>query len=139
MINEAEYYENPDIWDVNKFGDADQQRFATLGDKLPIDVRTLLDVGCGNGLFLKHVSNMTGRNMERLCGTDRSEAALAHVQLEKVKADVACLPFKDYAFDAVSCMEILEHLPQTTFVSALNDLSRVASRYILVSVPFNLI
>jgi len=137
MNFEENNYENAAHWAVDNFVDADQQRFATLADKVPINVRTLLDVGCGNGLFLKHLNETKGRNFERLCGTDRSKAALACVQAEKVQASVESLPFKNDEFDAVSCSEVLEHLPQDTFIRALTELSRIASRYILVSVPFN--
>jgi len=137
MNNEQCYYENPDLWTSEKYGAEDHQRVATLTARLPLDVRTVLDAGCGNGLFLKYLSEFKGRNFDRLCGTDRSTAALACVQGEKVRASVDSLPFSKKEFDAVSCMEVLEHLPQTTFISALNEISRVARRYILVSVPYN--
>jgi len=137
MSFEESYYENTDLWAIENFSLADQERFETLADKLPLNVQTLLDVGCGNGLFLKHLSDLKGRCFNRLCGTDRSTAALACVEAEKVQAGVDALPFAKDEFDAVSCMEVLEHLPQTTFISALNEISRVARRYILVSVPYN--
>lgn len=137
MSIEQSYYENTDLWASENYGTVDRQRIATLAAKLPMDVRTLLDVGCGNGLFLKHMSELKGRYFERLCGADRSSAALACVQSEKVQASVDSLPFSKDEFDAVSCMEVLEHLPQTTYIGALNELSRIARRYILISVPFN--
>ena len=137
MKFEESYYENADLWAIENFGGPDRQRMATLADKLPLDVRTLLDVGCGNGLFLKHLSEMKERSFERLCGTDRSKTALACVQAERVRASIDLLPFSTDEFDAVSCLEVLEHLPQTTFIGALNEISRVAHRYILVSVPYN--
>lgn len=137
MSSEQEYYENPEFWTVERYASADQERIATLAQKLPPDVTTLLDAGCGNGLFLKHLSGFKGRHFQRLCGTDRSAAALAVVQSEKVLASIDALPFAKGEFDAVTSMEVLEHLPQTTYLCALNELSRIARRYILVSVPFN--
>jgi ubiquinone/menaquinone biosynthesis C-methylase UbiE len=137
MSSEQDYYENPDFWRLERYAGADQERVATLADKLPREVRTLLDVGCGNGIFLKHLSGLQGRHFERLCGTDRSAAALARVQAEKVQASVDSLPFSSGEFDAVSCQEVLEHLPQVTYLCALNELSRIARQYIIVSVPFN--
>jgi len=137
MSREQEYYENPDLWTLERYGAADQERIATLAENLPQHVTTLVDVGCGNGLFLKHLSDMKGRHFERLCGTDRSAAALAGVQSEKVLASIDALPFGNGEFDAVTSMEVLEHLPQPTYLCALHELSRIARQYILVSVPFN--
>ena len=137
MSFEENFYENRDRWSNDYFGESDRERFATLADKLPIDVQTLLDVGCGNGLFLKHISDGPERLYKRLCGTDRSRAALEFVQNEHIRASIDALPFKNKEFDAVSCLEVIEHLNQKTYINALNELSRIARRYILVSVPFN--
>ncbi len=137
MDNERSYYENADLWGSERCDMADRERFATIIAKLPVDIRTLLDIGCGDGLFLKYANECRERDFERLCGTDRSSAALACVQGEKVQASVDALPFSGGEFDAVTCMEVLEHLPHTTFDRALNELSRVACRYILICVPFN--
>ena len=137
MSSEQKYYENPDLWTPERYGAADRERIATLAEKLPPDVTTLLDVGCGNGLFLKHLCGLEKRHFKRLCGTDRSEAALAGVQSEKVVASIDALPFADGEFDAVSSLEVIEHLPQATYLCAIGELSRIARRYILVSVPFD--
>jgi len=134
---ETSYYENTDLWAIKNMGLVDRQRIATLAEKIPLDARTLIDVGCGNGLFLKHLNDMRESCFERLCGADRSMAALAWVETEKVQAGVESLPFSEGEFDIVSCMEVLEHLPQTIYISALNELSRIARRYILISVPHN--
>lgn len=137
MNFEARYYENTELWAIENISAADRQRIETMADKIPIDARTLIDVGCGNGLFLEHLNSMQERRFERLCGTDRSMAALACVQAEKVLASVELLPFLEHEFDIVSCMEVLEHLPQKTYISSLDEISRIARRYILISVPYN--
>jgi Methyltransferase domain len=51
-------------------------------------------------------------------------------------ADVRWLPFRDRAFDLVLCTEVLEHLPRDVLVQATVQLERVASKYVLVTVPF---
>jgi len=68
MNSEQQYYENPDLWTSDRYGASDRERIATLAEKLPPDVTSLLDVGCGNGLFLKHLSSLKKRRFERLCG-----------------------------------------------------------------------
>ena len=136
MSNEQNYYENDNLWALANFDASNQERFGTIAAKIPSDVQTLLDVGCGNGLFLKSISGVNNRTFERLCGSDRSSAALALVQGEKVQADIELLPFSNNEFDAVSCLEVLEHLPQSSYISAINEISRIADKYIILSVPF---
>jgi hypothetical protein len=53
-----------------------------------------------------------------------------------VFADVRGLPFKDRAFDLVCCTEVLEHLPAPVLARGVQELQRVSSKYILVTVPF---
>jgi predicted TPR repeat methyltransferase len=55
-------------------------RIDILLNRIPADVSTVLDVGCGNGLFLHRIRDRSGRGFMRLCGVDRSEAALGYVE-----------------------------------------------------------
>ena len=137
MSFEESYYENTDLWVSKCFSLADKERYATIADKLPENIQSLLDVGCGNGLFLKYLTHNKKKRYDRLCGTDRSTIALACVEAEKIQASIDSLPFIGDEFDMVSCMEVLEHLPQEIFISAINELSRVSRRYILICVPYN--
>ena len=52
-------------------------------------------------------------------------------------ANVTELPFGEREFDCVTALEVVEHLPLETFEMAKRELSRVAARYIIVSVPNN--
>jgi hypothetical protein len=45
------------------------------------------------------------------------------------------LPFPDRAFDLVLATEILEHIPGELYSEVLNELERVADKYLLVTVP----
>lgn len=57
--------------------------------------------------------------------------------MEHFEGYVDNLPFENNEFDAVSCLEVLEHLSDATYTNALNEISRVARRYILITVPYN--
>jgi len=135
MSFEESYYENADLWRDGSFGDADNERITAVAAKVPADATTLLDAGCGNGLFLKHLRSLGTRSFKRLVGVDRSAAALEHVDTEKVRASLDALPFANREFDAVTCLEVLEHLPQEIYSGTLDEIARVAGRYVLVSVP----
>lgn len=137
MSIEQQYYENADFWKPERYLGVNEERFRKILELVPYDSTSLLDVGCGNGLFLKHVEMLSNKGFVRLCGTDRSSAALSFVQTEKYLADITNLPFADCEFDTVSALEVLEHLPQETYKAALAELSRIAKKNIIVSVPFN--
>ena len=77
--------------------------------------RSLLDAGCGDGLYLEAI----GRRAERLVGTDISEriletarktAARSGAEPELVRANLESLPFPDRSFDVVLCTQVIEHL-----------------------------
>jgi len=97
---------------------------------IPKGVKSILDVGCGNGFFLNALPKEY-----RTVGVDFSAAALKHVRTTAVRSDVRSLPFADGSFDLVCCMEVLEHLPQQTYARALRELNRVAAEHILITVP----
>ena len=137
MSIEQQYYENTEFWKPEHYLGENTERFKKISELIPYDSKSLLDVGCGNGLFLNHVKMLSTRGFGRLCGTDRSSAALSLVQTEKYLANITNLPFADCEFDTVSALEVLEHLPQETYKAALAELSRVANKHIIISVPFN--
>ena len=80
----------------------------------------VLDVGCGNGVYLRA---MSGRQV-RAAGCDLSMGMLrpaAHPAL--FSADAAALPVRDGAFDAVLAVHMLYHVPDR--VTAVRELRRV--------------
>jgi ubiquinone/menaquinone biosynthesis C-methylase UbiE len=135
---EAAHYENPELWKAERYiGDAAElRRFDTCLHALPGDTRSLLDVGTGNGAFLRVVEE-SGRTME--CrGLERSAAAissrLCQAPIDAGGADD--LPYEDGSFDVVSALEVIEHLPFGVYEKALIELARVARQHVLISVPF---
>lgn len=130
-------YEFDEIWDEDWFPVEDFERVRALAAMVPEDSSTLLDVGCGSGLFLNHLRRHYPSRFARLAGVDRSEAALARVQTEIFRSGVEQLPFDDAEFDTVTCMEVLEHLPDVVYEHALLELARVAKQWIVVSVPYD--
>lgn len=135
MSFEAAAYELDEIWRPGWFPDADRERVRAVAAHVPDTARTVLDVGCGNGLFLDELARAGAGRFRRLVGTDRSGAALAHVKGPKCRARIEQLPFAAGAFDLVTCLEVLEHLPMPVFAGALGELCRVSGRHLLVVVP----
>lgn len=89
---------------------------------------SLLDVGCGHGIFLDAYEG------DEKAGVDiqaRGEHAWPfHL------ADATALPFPDGAWDTVSAQEMLEHQPDDKIEVVLAELRRVARERLLITVPF---
>lgn len=129
-------YEFREIWDEDWFPPEDYERVQKLATLIPDQAATVLDVGCGNGLFLNHLKRTYANRFQTLVGLDRSEAALEHVETETAVSSIDRLLFSDLQFDTVTCMEVLEHLPLTTYSKALTELARVARQSIIICVPY---
>jgi len=105
-------------------------RFAGANTHIPPDVRTILDVGCGDGEFLGWLPGSY-----RKVGLDMSWEPLCRLNIPGVQGTAEALPFTNGAFDLVTCFEVLEHLPYEAFPIALREIARVSRKYIIVSVP----
>jgi 2-polyprenyl-6-hydroxyphenyl methylase/3-demethylubiquinone-9 3-methyltransferase len=80
--------------------------------------KTALDVGCGGGILAEAMAQMGAR----VTGIDLSEKALAVARLHQVESGVsvdyrliaaeALAPEAADSFDVVTCMELLEHVPE---------------------------
>lgn len=97
---------------------------------------SILDVGCGAGHVIKLIKG-NDRNV-KVVGMDidinaLNEAKANNVGVEFIIGDIHNLPFDDSSFDLVICSEVLEHLNDPT--SAMNELTRVSSKFLLLSVP----
>jgi SAM-dependent methyltransferase len=101
-------------------------------------VTRLLDAGCGEGFVLQHLQQQH-LPLSTTMGGDFSADALAwgrnHLGhgAPLTQFDVHHLPFPDDHFPLVICLEVLEHLPDSTL--GLRELARVSSEYLLLSVP----
>jgi ubiquinone/menaquinone biosynthesis C-methylase UbiE len=55
---------------------------------------------------------------------------------KRVQGEASILPFPPNSFDLVLAFESLEHIPNSTFSSVLDEISKVARKYIIITVPF---
>lgn len=130
-----DYYNNPDLWDDSHIHELDKQRVDKLVEILPRDVSSLLDIGSGRGLFLESLNRKT--KIRRLVGLDLSFRALKFLSNNKINASADALPLKDNSFDCVAALEVIEHLPESVIDKSLSEISRVTSKYIIITVPNN--
>lgn len=119
--------------------------FHALQKLFPQDFKTVLDVGCGEGFLVEYLPNGVD-----YVGVDYSSESIkfakvqseklvpakAGIQIQKVEfrvADIYNLPFDSKNFDLITCLEVLEHLE--TPEKALEEIRRVAKKYVILSVP----
>jgi ubiquinone/menaquinone biosynthesis C-methylase UbiE len=97
--------------------------------------RRLLDVGCGEGVVLRHLDrHLHGVSV---IGLDVDGTGLRVAQSQNtvslVQGSVYDLPFASGSFDLVLCCEVLEHVEQPDV--AMAELARVSRDRVLLSVP----
>jgi 2-polyprenyl-3-methyl-5-hydroxy-6-metoxy-1,4-benzoquinol methylase len=99
---------------------------------------SVLDVGCGEGVLTQHWAERLGER--RVVGVDLDDPKLRsewerrrRANLDFRPSDAASLPFADGEFDMASAIEVLEHVPEPE--ATLAEMSRVARRHLLLSVP----
>jgi ubiquinone/menaquinone biosynthesis C-methylase UbiE len=133
---EKQYYEDLAFWEEGMLMDENNKlRFQLTVNLVPEDVKSLADIGCGNGIFLNFLH--LNRNEIVLTGVDRSSTALGFVKFNKQIAEINALPFEDNSFDCVTCLEVIEHLPHQVYEKALSELTRISKKYVIISVPYN--
>ncbi len=102
---------------------------------------TILDVGCGEGVLTEQWADRKRPSPPaRIVGIDLEDPKLAaewagrsRPNLTFSAMEVESLAFADSEFELVAATEVLEHVLAPD--RALAEMARVASRYLLVSVP----
>ena len=93
----------------------------------------ILDAGCGPyGLASRLEKECVGVDVVH---PDTSVAPRISGIL-RVQASITALPFRDGSFDVVTSMDTIEHLSPSERPAAIRELFRVASRAIVLGVPF---
>jgi len=107
-----------------------KERFASYYYQLKyieeINPENVLEIGGGAGILKKLIP---------------SDIKYIHADISKelnpdVIATVERLPFKDNQFNLIGCFQVLEHLPFEKFPNLLDELKRVSSKYIFISLPY---
>jgi len=101
-----------------------------------LNFTTVLDAGCGYGHALKEFN----RRGFKCDGAEASKWLLEN-DLKELRekgivfeATVNRLPFDDNSYDLVFCTDVLEHVIEFDINDAIKELSRVAKRYVFITV-----
>lgn len=99
----------------------------------------ILDCGCGDGLFLVAISELSSCELHGLDGDERNirlaRNYLNNKAVKLVRGDITDLPYKDEYFDKIYCTEVLEHVSDDE--KAVQEMRRVLRKNgtLIVTVP----
>ncbi|MDR1995925.1 methyltransferase domain-containing protein [Azonexus sp.] len=125
-------YESAAVWD-QQLQLGQRNLIQAICDYWPDGVRTVLDVGCGDGK-ITHV--LAERTKASFHGFDGSREALSRLRLPSTHGDISKLPFDDQIFDLVLTTDVFEHLPDEIEHTAWREIFRVARDWVFFAVPF---
>ncbi len=113
-----------------RYAGEQQRKYKLALDKVEVAGKTVLDIGCGSGLFFREVTAQA----EMVVGVDVSRKLLlkAKEQTKTLKnafvlqADADHLPFKDSFFGAAFAFTVLQNMPKPH--ETLCELKRIVKR-----------
>jgi SAM-dependent methyltransferase len=108
------------------FGRRVQTLAAHIASMLPSDVRTLLDVGCGDGTLARLV--MQHRPQLRVTGLEVHARPTTAIPVTEF--DGRHVPFDARSFDAVTFIDVLHHAEDAQ--ALLGEAARVAARAVVI-------
>jgi len=110
-------YEQDAVWNKDYLEDPFYRtKVRLIQGMITYGVRTIIDVGCGNGANLHALDSAYW-----VVGADRSRTAIRYLKGRAVQTSADYLPFKDRSFDVVMSHQTLEHLPEDVFKRAVQE------------------
>jgi len=127
-MDNQKYYKSYDYDSLNKL--ALSSKTKKILELIPDDVKSIMDIGCGNGLITNELAKKYS-----VTGIDRNKKALEFVKTKTILAKADNIPVEDNSYDMVFSSELLEHLEEAAFYRAAGEMARISRRYIFVTVP----
>jgi SAM-dependent methyltransferase len=118
--------------DFFTYNPASRHRRRVLSEFLsPLEFRSVLDVGCGDGSLLGYLKERFGCDVYGLESDD--SPAQTRIKLDGYyQADISRQK-PDRTFDVVIAAEVLEHIPDHE--GAMKNIHALCDRYLLITVP----
>jgi ubiquinone/menaquinone biosynthesis C-methylase UbiE len=112
-----------------RYADEQAAKYQVALKCLDID-GSVLDVGCGTGLFFSHIvphaQTVVATDISRSLLLQSKKRAKASLNVHLIRADADRLPFIDSCFDVVFAFTLLQNMPKP--LETLSELKRNAKR-----------
>jgi len=99
---------------------------------------SLMDVGCGEGLFLDRIIPRFP-DCKNFVGIDFATKVLVRAQnnsqttrLSYLQGDLRSLPCASQSCDVVVCVNVLHHVHRDDLTDAITELARITNKYLLI-------
>lgn len=123
---------------LGKIGPRDMKRFEDTVKHIQHDAESVLDVGCFCGewlhYLLKHRPSIRKHLGIDVAQNRIDEAKRLYPELNLKAAFAEQLDMPSASFDVVTCLEVLEHIPD--WLSVFNSLFGIARKQVLITVPY---
>jgi pseudaminic acid biosynthesis-associated methylase len=130
------------LW-AGEFGDAYAERNRVLNDQRAVfwgdllsryPIRSVLEVGCGQGNNLRPISSIL--DPRDVWGVDVNDGALARARsnapgVNVVAANARRLPFRDGLVDLAFTVGVLIHQPDASLPIVISEIVRCSRRYVV--------
>lgn len=126
---ELNYYNQGKVWSRYQ-NSREVNRAKRIIKLIPDDAKTVLDIGCGNGI----VTNMIKKPI--VVGLDFARTPLSYINVNAIQASIDALPLKNLKFNLVIMTEVLEHLDDKTYPKAIQEIKNLSPDYFLITVPY---
>ena len=98
------------------------------------DCTTALDLGCGCNSPIQYCNVLFSIGVE-LFDAYLEESKKKSIHNQYIKADITKIEFKPKSFDAILCLEVLEHLTKEEGYELIKRMKKWAKKKIIISVP----
>lgn len=126
----ADFYKKREGMATSRVTDLSEKSIDYMLERIDANAENLVDVGSGNGYFLKKVEQKYPQIKLHACDLGKKPKL---VDCDFKMGDVENLPYEDQSIDVVTCHHTLEHVLDLD--QSVRELKRVAKKQVVVVVP----